>query len=281
MKKTIGLGRGLDALIDTSTINTDGGSSIGEIALEQIAVNPDQPRKQIDEEALNELCASIRTHGVICPITLRKMGEEQYMIIAGERRFRAAKLAGLTTIPAYIRTANDENSMEWALIENIQREDLNAIEVALAYQKLLEQYNYTQEVMAERIGKNRSTVTNYLRLLKLPAEIQMGLKEHKIEMGHARAILALDDPEKELELYKKVLKNRLSVRQVEDFVNKTRSEKKPQSTRNSYSEKEQSIGKRIGCKVKISNNKISFSCKSAEQLAKLIDGIESLNLKTE
>ena len=189
MKKTLGLGRGLDALIDTTHVTTSGSSSINEIPLSKIYANPDQPRHTFDEEALEELAQSIREHGVISPITLRKDSNDRYMIIAGERRFRAAKLAGLDAIPAYIRTAKDEQVMEWALIENIQREDLDAIEIALAYQRLMDEYQLTQERMSERVGKKRATVANYLRLLKLPAEIQLGIKEKKIDMGHARVYL--------------------------------------------------------------------------------------------
>ena len=165
MKKSLGLGRGLDALIDTTHISTAGSSSISEIALDKIYPNPDQPRRNFDEEALQELAQSIKEHGVISPITLRKDTNQRYMIIAGERRFRASKIAGLDSIPAYIRTAKDEQVMEWALIENIQREDLDAIEIALAYQRLMDEYNLTQERMSERVGKKRATVANYLRLL--------------------------------------------------------------------------------------------------------------------
>ena len=224
MKKTLGLGRGLDALIDTTHVTTAGSSSISEIALDHIYANPDQPRHTFDQEALEELAQSIRDHGVISPITLRKDAKNQYMIIAGERRYRAAKMAGLNTIPAYIRTAKDEQVMEWALIENIQREDLDAIEIALAYQRLMDEYHLTQERMSERVGKKRATVANYLRLLKLPAEIQLGIKEHKIDMGHARAILGSSSPEQQLSLYKKILQNGLSVRKVEELV----SDSKPQ-----------------------------------------------------
>ena len=176
MKKLHGLGRGLDALIDTTHVTTAGSSSISEIALSKIYANPNQPRHTFDEEALDELAQSIAKHGVISPITLRKDNDGRYMIIAGERRYRASKMAGLQTIPAYIRTAKDEQVMEWALIENIQREDLDAIEIALAYQRLMDDYDLTQERMSERVGKKRATVANYLRLLKLPAEIQLGIK---------------------------------------------------------------------------------------------------------
>ena len=196
MKKTLGLGRGLDALIDTTHIATAGSSSISEIALSKIYANPDQPRHTFDEEALNELAQSISEHGVISPITLRKDSNGQYMIIAGERRFRAAKIAGLTSIPAYIRTAKDEQVMEWALIENIQREDLDAIEIALAYQRLMDEYNLTQERMSERVGKKRATVANYLRLLKLPAEIQK-----EIQAKAAKRIKERSEKDKRALLY--------------------------------------------------------------------------------
>jgi ParB family chromosome partitioning protein len=203
MKKSLGLGRGLDALIDTTHVSTAGSSSISEIPLQYIYANPDQPRHDFDAEALEELAQSIKEHGVISPITLRKNASNNYMIIAGERRYRASKMAGLETIPAYVRTAKDEQVMEWALIENIQREDLNAIEIALAYQKLMDDHELTQEKMADRVGKKRATVANYLRLLKLPAEIQIGIKERKIDMGHARAILGSPSPEQQLDIYKK------------------------------------------------------------------------------
>ena len=170
MKKTLGLGRGLDALIDTTHVTTAGSSSISEIALNKIYANPHQPRHTFDEEALEELAQSIAEHGVISPITLRKDNDGRYMIIAGERRYRASKMAGLDTIPAYVRTAKDEQVMEWALIENIQREDLDAIEIALAYQRLMDEYDLTQERMSERVGKKRATVANYLRLLKHQGE---------------------------------------------------------------------------------------------------------------
>ena len=195
MKKTTGLGRGLDALIDTSHVNTGKASRISEIPLDDIVANPNQPRRTFDEEALQELSDSIREHGVISPITLKQNDDGTYMIIAGERRFRAAKMAGLYDIPAYVRTAKDEQVLEWALIENIQRENLDAIEIALAYQRLMDDFNLTQEQMSERVGKKRATVANYLRLLKLPAEIQMGIKQRKLDMGHARAILGSDSPE--------------------------------------------------------------------------------------
>lgn len=212
------LGRGLDALLDIDNIQTEGSSSINEIELDKIRVNPNQPRREFDPVALKELSDSIAEIGIIQPITLRKISEEEYQIIAGERRFRASKMAGLTTIPAYIRTADDENVMEMALIENIQREDLNSVEIALAYQHLLDQYGLTQERLSERVGKKRATITNYLRLLKLPAPIQIGLQNREIDMGHARALLSLDDPKMQMKLYEEILSKGYSVRKVEEFV---------------------------------------------------------------
>lgn len=217
-KKYTALGRGLDALISTEKVNTAGSGSINEIAVGQIIPNPNQPRREFDPVALQELSDSIRELGIVQPITLRDQGDGSYLIIAGERRWRASQMAGLTHIPAYVRTVDDENMMEMALIENIQREDLNALEIALAYQHLLEQYNLTQERLSERVGKNRSTITNYLRLLKLPATIQMGLKDRRLEMGHARALLAIDDPKLQIRAYNEIVENGLSVHKVEEMV---------------------------------------------------------------
>lgn len=217
-KKYTGLGRGLDALISSDEVKTEGSSSISEIPVSQITANPNQPRREFDDAALQELADSIKAIGIIQPITLRKVSDKAYQIIAGERRFRAAQLAGLQTVPAYIRTADDENVMEMALIENIQREDLNSMEIALAYQNLLEQYELTQDRLSERVGKNRATIANYLRLLKLPAEIQMALKNKDIDMGHARALLSLDNPVKQIELYHEIRENGYSVRKVEELV---------------------------------------------------------------
>ena len=214
----ISTGRGLDALIDTSDVKTQGSSNLNEIPIDQIEPNPDQPRREFDETAMQELAASIQTMGIIAPITLRQVSENHYQIIAGERRWRASQIAGLTAIPAYIRTANDESVMELALVENIQREDLNAIEIALAYEHLAEASGMTQEKISERIGKSRTAVTNYMRLLKLPAQIQMALKNREIDMGHARALLALDSPSLQLKLFKEVQKNQYSVRKVEEMV---------------------------------------------------------------
>jgi ParB family transcriptional regulator, chromosome partitioning protein len=216
--KRAALGRGLEALISMDDLKTAGSSQISEIEIGKIQPNPNQPRSVFDEEALNELAASIRALGIIQPITLKEVGTDKYLIISGERRWRASQIAGLERIPAYIRTAADDNVVEMALIENIQREDLNSIEIALAYQKLIENYELTQEKLSERVGKKRATIANYLRLLKLPAEIQMGLKDRKIDMGHARALLAVDDPKIQLKLYEKILSEGLSVRSVEELA---------------------------------------------------------------
>jgi ParB family chromosome partitioning protein len=270
MKKTLGLGRGLDALIDTTHIVTAGSSSINEIALEKIYANPDQPRQTFDEEALQELAQSIKEHGVIAPITLRKDPHGKYMIIAGERRYRAAKLIGLNTIPAYIRTAKDEQVMEWALIENIQREDLDAIEIALAYQRLIDEYQLTQERMAERVGKKRATIANYLRLLKLPAEIQLGIKEKKIDMGHARAILGSSSPEQQLNLYKKILHNGLSVRKVEELVNAVKIDKKTNRATTNYIKQQELLSHALQLPVKINNKQIIITFTNEKELNELI-----------
>lgn len=271
--KHTGLGRGLDALIDTTHVSTNGSSSISEIELSKIVANPDQPRRTFDEEALNELADSIREHGVISPITLRANSDGTYMIIAGERRYRASKLAGLNTIPAYIRTAKDEQVMEWALIENIQREDLDAIEVALAYQRLMDDYQLTQEKMSERVGKKRATIANYLRLLRLPAEIQMGLKEHKLDMGHARALLSSESAEQQLGLYHRILNEGLSVRKVEQLVAEEHVEPKEKPARKevtTYPDQEKTLSAALGTKVSIKGGKITIAFRSADELEVLM-----------
>ena len=273
MKKVTGLGRGLDALIDTSHVDTNGGSSISEIELNAIIANPNQPRRTFDEEALQELSDSIREHGVISPINLRDTGDGTYMIIAGERRFRASKLAGLERIPAYIRTAKDEQVMEWALIENIQREDLDAIEIALAYQRLMDDYHLTQERMSERVGKKRATVANYLRLLKLPAEIQVGIKEKKIDMGHARAILASPSAERQLALYQRILKEGLSVRKIEALAQEDKNESKKGKTakENPYAALQQDLSAKTGLKVRVQEGKVVIAFANEDELAQIIN----------
>jgi len=217
-KQRKALGRGLDTVFSMSEIRTDGSSAINEIDLDKISPNPEQPRTSFDPEALAELATSIRELGVVQPLSLRALGDGNYQIIAGERRWRAAAMAGLKSVPAYVRTVSDLEITEMALIENIQREDLNAIEVALAFKKLIDNYSLTQDRLAERIGKKRSTIANHLRLLKLPAEIQLGLRDGKLDMGHARAILSVDDPKFQLKIYKLIVEEGISVRKVEEMV---------------------------------------------------------------
>ena len=221
-KQKFTLGRGLDALISTEAVRTAGSSSIGEIEIDKIFANPNQPRRDFNEDALQELADSIKELGVIQPITLRKMDDGTYQIIAGERRFRASQLAGKTTIPAYILKADDEETMEMALIENIQREDLNALEIALAYQQLIEQHNLSQEQLSKRVGKGRATIANFIRLLKLPATIQVALKEKRIDMGHAKALLSLDSHADQINIFHEIERNSYSVREVEEIVRKTK-----------------------------------------------------------
>lgn len=241
MSKKKALGRGLSALLSdtpedeklevevphslvTNKSNTD---SINEIPIEFIETNPFQPRTHFDQEALNELAESIKVHGIIQPITVRRLTHNQYQLISGERRFQASKLAGLKQIPAYIRTANDQQMLEMALIENIQRENLNPIEISLSYQRLLTECNLKQEELGERVGKNRTTVTNYLRLLKLPPDIQIALRDNKISMGHARAIINIEDPGTQLFIFNKIISEDLSVRKVEELARQVMAGSKP------------------------------------------------------
>ena len=237
----------MDALIDTSEVTTQGSSNLNEIPISQIEPNPDQPRREFDPTAMQELASSIATMGIIAPITLRQVAPDRYQIIAGERRWRASQMAGLDAIPAYIRTADDESVMELALVENIQREDLNAIEIALAYEHLAEQSGMTQEKISERVGKSRTAVTNYMRLLKLPAQIQMALKNRDIDMGHARALLSLDSPSLQLKVFHEVLKNQYSVRKVEEMVQMLKS-----------GETLQAGNKKVGAKVTLSPDVIKL-----------------------
>ena len=213
-----GKGRGLDALIDTGDVQTEGTSNLSEIPINLIEPNPNQPRREFDEEAMKELANSIQEIGIITPITLRQMPDGKYQIIAGERRWRASQQAGLKSLPAYIRTVEDQNVMEMALVENIQREDLNAIEIALAYQHMADTLGMTQEKIADRVGKSRAAITNYMRLLKLPAQIQRALKNRDMDMGHARALLSLESPSAQIKMFKEVQKNGYSVRKIEEMV---------------------------------------------------------------
>lgn len=226
IQKKTGLGRGLSAILespetDITSKDISGNYVAGAIAnlpLGKIETNPFQPRADFDESALTELSQSILEQGIIQPLTVRKMGYDKYQLISGERRLRAAKLAGIESIPCYIRVANDEQMLEWALIENIQRENLNAIEIAISYNRLIEECNLTQEELSKRVGKNRTTVTNYMRLLRLPAEIQAALRDGSISMGHARSVINVDDEAKQLIITRKIIADELSVREVEKLV---------------------------------------------------------------
>ena len=285
----ISTGRGLDALIDTSDVKTQGSSNLNEIPIDQIEPNPDQPRREFDETAMQELAASIQTMGIIAPITLRQVSENHYQIIAGERRWRASQIAGLTAIPAYIRTANDESVMELALVENIQREDLNAIEIALAYEHLAETSGITQEKISERVGKSRTAVTNYMRLLKLPAQIQMALKNREIDMGHARALLALDSPSLQLKLFKEVQKNQYTVRKVEEMVQALKNGEDVQTVRkrittrvplsSSLNESKNRLTSMLNTKVQLTcspkgNGKISITFANEEDQIRIMSPLE-------
>ena len=292
MAKITGLGKGLGALIDTDNINASGSSSINDIALDLIITNSNQPRTHFDEDAMQELGASIREMGVISPITLRKNNDGTYLIIAGERRYRASKSIGLKSIPAYIRTAADEQVMEMALIENIQREDLNAIEIALSFYRLMEEYKLTQEKLSERVGKKRTTIANYLRLLKLPAEIQMGIKDKKIDMGHARAMLGLSNPIAQLHLYELIIKHGYSVRKVEELVRQFlelgRFEK---SVANEsavklmeYKELKSRLGRLFGVKVQLTSDnngkgKVSIPFTDDDDLSRLMELFDKIDRK--
>ena len=223
------LGKGIRALLGNIEENTatpkrkkkvvkELTASVAMISLSEITVNPFQPRIEFNEEALNDLSQSIKVHGLIQPITLRRLSEKEYQLISGERRFRASKLAGLKEVPAYIRLANDQEMIEMALIENIQRENLNAIEVAITYQRLIDECDLTHETMAERVGKKRSSISNYLRLLKLPPEVQQAIKTKQISMGHARVLAGVEDPAKKLILFKRTIQDNLSVRDLEKLA---------------------------------------------------------------
>lgn len=234
------------------------GAGINEIELSRIVANPFQPRTNFDEETLKELAESIKEIGLIQPITLRKIADDKYQIIAGERRFRAAQMAGLETIPAYIRKAKDEAMLEMALVENIQREDLDAIEIALSYQRLLEELEFTQEELSSRVGKKRSTIANYLRLLKLPAVIQKGLIEKQISMGHARAIINIEDSEIQTMIYSQIVKMGLSVRRVEEIVrnlNNKDTKEKQDDEKKKFPQEYQGIKKQLD---KIFSSKVDF-----------------------
>ncbi|MBQ2853111.1 MAG: ParB/RepB/Spo0J family partition protein [Bacteroidales bacterium] len=286
--KKRGLGRGLDAILqspetDITSSDISGNyvaGAVAELNIDHIEANPFQPRTDFDEAALQELAESIKTQGVIQPVTVRKMGRDKYQLISGERRLRASKLAGLKTIPVFIRVANDEQMLEMALIENTHREGLNAIEIALSYQRLLEECQLSQEQLSEKVGKDRSTVTNFLRLLKLPPEVQVALRDDFISMGHARAIINIDDKAKQLVILKEIIDKDLSVRQVEELVRSLNTKSiKTKKQKNvlplSFITQADNLSKSLNTKVKIDrNNKgkgsITINFKNDEDFERLI-----------
>jgi len=285
MAKKNALGRGLGALIDVGDEQLDRGllhspSAVNEILLKNISVNPFQPRTSFDEEALNELVMSVQEHGIIQPITVRRAADNSYQLISGERRVRAAEKAGLKRIPAFVREAGDENMLELALVENIQREDLDAIEVAISYQRLIEEFNLTQEGLGEKVGKKRATIANYLRLLNLPVEIQTGIREKRISMGHARALAGIEDKEYQVEVFSKILSQDLSVRQVESLAKKAKDAEGPhvtpdQEIRSDYEDLREHLSHHFGATIEFKrsnkgNGQIVIPFKSDEDLQRIV-----------
>jgi len=290
-KKKSGLGRGLGALLeDTGEKKRISGSgatpkgAINEIDIAKIETNPWQPRTEFDKEALNDLAESIKVQGIIQPITVRALNESTFQLISGERRLQASKKAGLKSIPAYIRLADDQQMLEMALIENIQRENLNAIEIALSYQRLLSECDLKQEELGDRVGKNRSTVTNYLRLLKLPPDIQVALRDGKLSMGHARALISIDDVSLQLEIFNQAIKQELSVRKVEELVRSVGNKKEPSPTQSAelnpeMKEVQTKLSSHFGTKINVKSNaqnkgeiKIPFT--STEDLNRILEILE-------
>lgn len=289
-KKRNALGRGLGALLHDSPESerrisgekASGTSSIGEIPITHIEVNPFQPRQQFDETALQELAESIKVQGIIQPITVRKLSKDKYQLISGERRYQASKIAGLEAIPAYVRTADDQQMLEMALIENIQRENLNSIEIALSYQRLLDECQLKQEELGDRVGKNRTTVNNYLRLLKLPPDIQIALRDGRLSMGHARALITIDNVDLQLDLFQKILKEGMSVRQVEVLARDLalgKKQQKEKSQQNPGSEEikhlQQKIASHFGTRVQIKSDgkkgEIKIPFVSVDDLNRILD----------
>lgn len=278
------LGRGLGALIDVPEDQqrdlVHSPSAVNEIPLSSIAVNPFQPRTHFDEESMNELLASVKEHGIIQPITVRKVDKNSYQLITGERRLRASKLAGLRRIPAYVREAGDDTMLELALVENIQREDLDAIEVSISYQRLIEEFDLTQEKLGERVGKKRATIANYLRLLNLPVEVQTAIREKKISMGHARALLGIEDKELQIEVFTKILAQDLSVRQVETLARGSKSttpeqEASPEKQRSDYETLREHLSHHFGANVEFKRSnkgtgRIVIPFKSDEDLQRIV-----------
>lgn len=288
-KKRKALGRGLDAILDIDDVETSGSSSINEVELSSIHANPNQPRRDFDQDALRELSESIIEVGLIQPITLREVENGTYQIIAGERRYRACQLAGLDSIPAYVRTVDDEQVVSMALVENIQREDLNAIEIALGYQHLMDDYQLTQEKVSERVGKKRATVANYLRLLKLPAPVQLALQRKEIEMGHARALLPLQNAVQQVRVFEEILKCGYSVRHVERIVKELlagehvlESKKTPKAQQPELFEMlQKQLSGFFDTSVKLTcsdkgKGKISIPFKSESELEKIMELFDSL-----
>ncbi len=284
MAKKNALGRGLGALIDVGEEQKDRSllhspSAINEIPIKSISVNPFQPRTSFDEEALNELVMSVEEHGIIQPITVRRAADNSYQLISGERRMKAAVKAGLKGIPAFVREAGDENMMELALVENIQREDLDAIEISISYQRLIEEFDLTQEALGDRVGKKRATIANYLRLLNLPVEIQTGIREKKISMGHARALAGIEDHDYQLEVFSKILSQDLSVRQVESLAKKSKntevSQEIPEEIRSDYEDLREHLSHYFGATIEFKRSnkgtgRIVIPFKSDEDLQRIV-----------
>lgn len=288
------LGRGLSALLEnTATDVTSGGDisgaptivgAVAGIPLDKIEANPFQPRTSFVDEPLRELAASIREQGIIQPVTVRKIGYDKYQLISGERRFKASKIAGLTSIPAYIRIANDQAMLEMALVENIQRENLNPIEIALSYKRLIEECSLSNEELSKRVGKDRTTVSNYMRLLKLPAEIQAGIRDSKIFMGHARAIINVEDPEAQLGIYRNILQRELSVRNVEELVRQSSPRKKAERARqvpltDDLEKIQKNLSDQFGSDVSIRRNtkgkgKVVIPFSSDDELRRILDMLD-------
>ena len=294
MSKKIALGRGLKSLLsdtpesdklDEATPASSSSGGMSEILISEIEVNPFQPRQHFDQDALKELAESIKVHGIIQPVTVRKLARNQYQLISGERRFQASKIAGLKSIPAYVRSANDQQMLEMALIENIQRENLNPIEISLSYQRLITECNLKQDELGERVGKNRSTVTNYLRLLKLPPDIQIAVRDNRLSMGHARAIISVENSESQLYIFKKIISEDLSVRKVEELTRQLAADKgeasvsKPTNgTSNETKEISQlqaKLSSHFGTKVSVKSDgkkgEIKIPFLSVEDLNRLLD----------
>jgi ParB family chromosome partitioning protein len=291
------LGKGLSALLESASTdittnnraNNELGAVVGAVTnlpLNQIEANPFQPRSHFEEQALLELAESIKLHGIIQPVTVRKMGYDRFQLISGERRFRASQLAGIEHVPAYVRVANDQAMLEMALVENIQRENLDAIEIAISYKRLIDECSLTQEQLSEKVSKQRSTVTNYLRLLKLPAEVQLGIREKKISMGHARALINVEKADDMVDIYHQIMENDLSVREVEEL---TRDKKKIEprlkhknltgDLDEKYKDKIKSLSKQYGAKIELKSNtqgegKLVIPFTNEDELDRLIDALD-------